>query len=81
MSRPQSSRKPAADTGLDLALEMVRSRRWLFVQEMARRGILTDPQAHETDCESRALLGAFNALDSLADDLAAAIRPSDAILH
>lgn len=77
MSRP--SRKP--DTGLDLALEMIHARRLAIVQEMARRGILTDPQAHKHDLEARQLLGAFNVLDGLVDDLAAVIRPSDAILH
>lgn len=78
MSRPRPTRK---SDGLDLALELARARRLAIVQEMARRGVLTDPQAHEYDLESRQLLGAFNVLDGLIDDLAAAIRPAGAVLH
>lgn len=70
-----------SDTGLDLALELACSRRLAIVQEMARRGVLTDPQTHEFDLESRQLLGAFNAMDGLIDELVAAIRPAGSVLH
>lgn len=73
--------KSFKSAGLDLALKMVRSRRWAVVQEMSRRGVLTDPKAHEYDLESRQLLGAFNVLEGLEQDLAAAIRPAGTPIH